>query len=97
MLLSIVSNPVYRKDDHIVFQGASNNITTPDDADNIYAEPFGHINGTNVHSTDLTPLDSTTGYQDLLAKTPETGEINKRGLDNLVSPFNVNNIVNQTG
>ncbi|KAJ7351701.1 hypothetical protein OS493_035961 [Desmophyllum pertusum] len=73
-----VSNPVYRKDDHIVFQGASNNITTPDDADNIYAEPFGHINGTNVHSTDLTPLDSTTGYQDLLAKNPDTAEYASR-------------------
>lgn len=74
MFFFLVANPVYHRDDQIEFQEASNHVKTPDDAENIYAEPFGHINGRNVQSTALTPLDNAPGYQHLLGKKLESGE-----------------------
>jgi len=69
-----VSNAVYQKDEQIEFQGASSHAKLPDDTENIYAEPFGHIAGANVHNTALNPLDNAPGYQNLLGKKLESGE-----------------------
>lgn len=64
---------MYQKDDHIEFQVASNHPKMPDE--NIYAEPFGHIAGANVHSNALTSLDNAPRYQNLLGKQLESGKI----------------------
>lgn len=74
-LICLVSNAVYHKDDQIEFQEASNHANMPDDAENIYAEPFGHIAGSNVHNTALAPLDNVLRYQNLLGKKLESGEM----------------------
>ena len=66
---------MYQKDGQIEFQEASNHANMPDDAENIYAEPFGHIAGTVVHNTALTPSDNVPRYQNLLGKKLESGEI----------------------
>lgn len=76
LFICLVSNAVYQKDDQIEFQEPSNHAKMPDDAVNIYAEPFGHIAGTNVHTDSaLTPLDNALRYQNLLGKKLESGEM----------------------
>ena len=75
LFIPLVSNAVYQKDDQIEFQEASNHPRIPDQAENIYAEPFGHIAGTDVHNTALTPLDNAPRYQNLLGKKLESGEM----------------------
>ena len=65
---------MYQKDDQIEFQEATSHVKMPGDTENIYAEPFGHIAGTNVQSTALTPLDIAPRYQNLLGKKLESGE-----------------------
>jgi len=65
---------VYQKDEQIAFQETSSDAKLPDDAENIYAEPFGHIAGTTVRNTAITPLENAPSYQNLLGKKLESGE-----------------------
>lgn len=88
---------MYQKDDHIVFHGAPNSAKTPDGAEAIYAEPFGHIGGKNVQSTALAPLENAPGYQNLQGKKLESGKIIERFY--LISSNNitVKQTVNENG
>lgn len=75
LFLFIVANPVYHKDEQIVFQGPSNNVKTSDGTEAIYAEPFGHIGGTKDQGIALAPLDYGPGYKNLMETKLESGEI----------------------
>ena len=75
LIICLVSNTVYQKGDQIEFQETSNHANMPDDAENIYAEPFGHIAGTIAQNTALTPLDNVPRYHNLLGKKLESGEM----------------------
>ncbi|XP_078342292.1 uncharacterized protein LOC144628107 [Oculina patagonica] len=73
-----VANPVYHRDEQIVFHDPPKNVKTPDGTEAIYAEPFGHIGGKKTQSTALTPLDNAPGYQNLLGTKLESVEYASR-------------------
>ena len=76
-----VTNPVYQGDEQLILNDASNIARPPNTAEVIYAEPFAPIPGRSEHETDLSSsagLNQTGtahGYQNLVAKSPDSGEI----------------------
>ena len=72
-----VTNPVYEREEQITLQIFAN---VPGNVEVIYAEPFAPLPGRSDQDTDggsstgTTSQKSASGYQNLVAKSPDSGE-----------------------